>query len=95
MIIISYIEFLRFDFNWLFDYHWFIYIKQEWFKGVSQASKNQSDLLIWHNIKMHFNKAVMALFITSIYVYFCVSEVDLDEGQSGFRPLYSTHFRKF
>ena len=39
------------------------------------------------------NKAVVTQFITFIYTYFCLPELDLEEAQSGFRPLYSTHFR--
>ena len=65
--------------------------------GSREVSRNQSGLLNWYNIPSHsnktvkvwiinyFNKAVMTLFITSIYVYFCLSE----EDQSVLRPLYS------
>ena len=30
-----------------------------------------------------------------LYVYFYLPELDLEEGQSDFKPLYSTHFRIF
>ena len=36
----------------------------------------------WHSYHIH------------LHVYFCLPELDLEKGQSGFSPLYSTYFRK-
>ena len=72
------------------------------FRRVLQVSKNQLSLLKWYYTPIHSNNTVKNFLIKQswysyhihLHVYFCLPELDLEKGQSGFRPLYSTHFRK-
>ena len=68
-------------------------------REVSQVSKNQSGLLNWYNIPIKQSRFVDNILIKQSthslsHPFICLPELDLEEGKSGLRPLYSTHFRK-
>ena len=68
-------------------------------REVSQVSKNQSGLLNWYNIPIKQSRFVDNILIKQSthslsHLFICLPELDLEEGKSGLRPLYSTHFRK-
>ena len=71
-------------------------------REVSHISKNQSGLLNRYDIPIKQSRFVDNILIKQsthslshvLYVNFCLPELDLEEGQSGLRPLYSTQLRK-
>ena len=80
-------------------------VDRDSFREVSQVAKTSQ--VYWTAIIPQYTTIKQSRYVDNILIkqswhslshpficLLCLLEVDLEEGQSGFKPLYSTHFRK-